>query len=290
MGKFISYNGNVLPKSQAKIAASNRGTLYGDGVFETMRCKGIIPPFYDLHWQRLQAGLSFLKMDFREVFSKQSLLVAIQQLLHKEKMYTACSVRVNCFRKEGGKYTPTNHGVEFFIEAFPLKTETYQLNSKGLKVGIFETVPKPASLLSNLKHSNALPLILAGIHKTERKWDDCILLNEKESLVEAVASNVYIKIGNKLVTPSLATGCVNGTIRKLMPQLAAQAELEYMEEDFIHPDILNHAEEVFFSNAIAGIQWAVAYNKRRYFYQTAQQLTTLLNAVFEQEHVRMSAL
>lgn len=288
MGQYISWNGTILPKAKANVAVSNRGTLYGDGLFETMRCKGIIPPFYDLHWERLEAGLRFLKMDFQAAFSKKSLLDSIQLLIHKEKLYNACSVRVNCFRKEGGKYTPTNNEVEYFIEAFPVKQPAYELNKTGLKLGIFEGVPKPISPLSNIKHSNALPLILAGIYKTERKWDDCFLLNERESLVEATSSNIFIKIENKIITPSLSSGCVNGTIRKIMPILAKQAEIEFQEENFIHPDILNHADEVFLSNAVSGIQWVVAYNKLRYFYQTAQKLTKSLNTYFEQEHARMA--
>lgn len=288
MGKYILWNGSIVPKETANISVTNRGTLYGDGLFETMRCKGIIPPFYDLHWNRLESGLQFLKIDFQHTFNKQTLLESIQQLIHKEKFYNACSVRVNCFRKEGGKYTPTNNDLEYFIEAFPLPETSFTLNKKGLKTGIFEGVPKPISPLSKFKHSNALPSILAGIYKTEQKLDDCFLLNEHDSLVEAISSNIYIKKGNKLFTPALSTGCVNGTIRRIMPLLANQAGLELSEEAFIHPDILNDADEVFVTNAISGIQWVVAYNRKRYFYQTSQKLIWLLNAYFEEQHTLLA--
>lgn len=290
MGRFILYNGTILPKSKAKIPAYNRGTLYGDGLFETMRCKGIIPPFFDLHWDRLETGLQFLKMDFQSTFNKQELYTSIQKLIHKEKYYNACSVRVNCFRREGGKYTPTNNEVDYFAEAFPLNSVAFTLNKAGLKTGIFEGVPKPVSPLSRFKHSSALPLVLAGIHKLERNWDDCFLLNDKESLVEAISSNIFIKIEDKIITPALSSGCVDGTIRKIIPILAAQANIEYREENYIHPDILNHAEEVFITNAISGIQWVVAYNKKRYFYQTAQCFTELLNSYFQKEHSRLATL
>lgn len=288
MGKYILYNGTIFPKSKAKIPVYNRGTLYGDGLFETMRCKGIIPPFFDLHWERLESGLTFLKMDFQSAFSKDSLFTSIQQLIHKEKYYNSCRVRVNCFRKEGGKYTPTTNEVEYFVEAFPLENTGYTLNATGLKMGIFEGVPKPISPLSRFKHTNALPLILAGIHKVERNWDDCFILNDRDGLVEAISSNIFIKVENKIITPALSSGCVDGTIRKVIPILAEKAQLEFQEENFIHPDILNRADEVFITNAISGIQWVVAYNKRRYFYQTAQHFTNLLNTYFEKEHSRMA--
>lgn len=288
MGRYILWNGKIIPKEKATVPVCNRGTLYGDGLFETMRCKGIIPPFYSLHWDRLEAGLKSIKMNYSNAFTKKTLFQSIQKLLHKEKLYNASSIRVNCFRKEGGRYTPLRHEIDYFIEAFPLDSTQYLLNEQGLKVGLFEEVPKPISPLSNLKHSNALPLILAGIHKEEKKWDECFLLNNKDSLVEAISSNLYIKVNDRIITPSLATGCVNGTIRKIMPRIAQKAGIILEQHDYISPEILDVADEVFISNAVMGIQWVVAYNKRRYFYQTAKVFNQLLNEYFEEKHAELA--
>lgn len=288
MGNFILWNGEIIPKNQATVPVYNRGTLYGDGLFETMRCKGVVPPFYALHWNRLESGLKYLKMNYNEAFTKKTLFASIQKLIRREKLFKACSIRINCFRKEGGKYTPEKHEIDYFIEAFPLESTQFTLNKKGLKVGLFEEIPKPLSPLSNIKHSNALPLILAGIHKTEKEWDECFLLNTKDSLVEAVSSNLYIKIKNRIITPSLDAGCVNGTIRKIMPAIVQKAGFVMEEHEYINPEILDEAEEVFISNAVSGIQWIVAYNKKRYFYQTAQLLNQLLNEHFEEKHAEMA--
>lgn len=288
MGQYVIRNGELLRKENASLPLDNRGTLYGDGLFETMRCKGVIIPFYDLHWERLTAGLTMLKMDYETSFNKETLWNAIQRILHKEKMYVGASVRVNCIRKIGGKYTPTNNGVDYFIEAFVLKEDEYILNQPGLKLGLYTEVPKPISPISQFKNSNAIPMILAGIYAQSIQVDECLLLNSRGYITESISSNVFFKMGNDMLTPSLETGCVNGTMRKIMMDLIPKAGFNLLESDCLTPDLLNASDEVFITNAVAGIKWVVAYERKRYFYKTSQALLHQLNTHFHQMHTRYS--
>ncbi len=288
MGKYVILNGAILPKEQAFLRVDNRGTLYGDGLFETMRCKGVIPPFFNLHWQRLSAGLHFLKMDYSMSFSKETLLQSIQRLLTKEKLFFGSSVRINCIRKTGGKYTPTQNGIDYFIEAFPLENDEFALNKEGLNIGLFDAVPKPVSPLSAFKNSNATPMVLAGIEAREMNWDECLLYNTNGHLCESISSNVFFKVGNEIATPSLAAGCVDGTVRKLLLDIIPKAGYRFFEIDNIHDEILNTAEEVFLTNAVAGIKWVSGFGRKRYFYKTSQILMDALNREFNAMHIEMS--
>jgi len=60
---ILWLNGRFLPAEEAAISPLDRGFLYGDGVFETMRCESGRVFFLDDHLQRLSASLD----DFRIV-------------------------------------------------------------------------------------------------------------------------------------------------------------------------------------------------------------------------------
>ncbi len=288
MGKNVIFNGELLPKSKASLPLDNRGTLYGDGLFETMRCKGVIPPFYNLHWQRLTEGIAFLKMQYEKAFSKNSLLQQINRLIISEKFYSGCSVRINCIRKAGGKYTPTHQGIDYFIEAFELKDEEYTLNPEGLNIGLFKDLQKATGTYGNFKNSNATLSVLGGLASKENNWDECLLFNTSGYLTESTSSNLFIKIGNDIATPSLSTGCVNGTIRKVLMEIIPSTGVKIHELDNLNEEVLLNAEEVFLTNAVSGIRWVGGYQRKRYFFQYARELMTLLNQAFNENHLKLS--
>ena len=119
---------------------------------------------------------------------------------------------------------------------------------------VISETKKPIHLLSNLKTGNCLQYVLAGIYNQQQKLDDCLILNEKGSIAEAISSNVFFVKGNSLFTPGAGEGCVLGVMRKKILMSASKyfdavAECEVLREDLLGFD------EVYLSNAIHGIKW-----------------------------------
>lgn len=274
--RHLSYNGELFPVDNFSISHTNRAFRYGDGLFETIRSKGTSIPFFDYHFDRLSRGMDLLQMQ-RGHLHKDFLRDAVERLIKRDKLFTGNSIRISVFRKEGGKYTPTTNEADVLIELEPLNDKCFVLNNRGLFVDVFEDHPKLASEIGNFKNSSSIQLVLAGIYKKKHKLDDVLILNEKNHLVEALYSNVFLYKDKKLVTPSLNTGCVDGVMRRVIKDIAKAHKMVFEESETLVPEDLLTAEEVLVSNALRGVNWVVAYKSKRYLYKMSRFLNDEIN-------------
>jgi branched-chain amino acid aminotransferase len=274
---YVNYNGMFHSEKEYVISPKNRAFRYGDGLFESIKFINGKALFFHDHYARMNVGMKYLKMGFDKFgFSEQYLHKEIIKTVEKNKASNSSNVRLQVFRNYGGKYTPTKNECSFIIEVEPIPDAFYKLNEKGLKLGIFEEEVKPLSLLSNFKTCNAMIYILAGLYKVENAFDDVLILNHKNTIAEAVSSNVFIARNDEFHTPPLTDGCVDGVMRKQVISLLKSQNKNVIERTLI-PENLLTADEVFLTNTIAGITWVVAFKQKRYFNNHSRKLIDLLN-------------
>ena len=60
--EFVWLNDNLIPLDHARVSVNDRGLLYGDGLFETLRVVNGQPFRWAQHLERLQHGADFLKI------------------------------------------------------------------------------------------------------------------------------------------------------------------------------------------------------------------------------------
>lgn len=273
---YVNFNGQIEPSDKALLVLNNRAFRYGDGVFESMRVsKGRIP-FLKEHLERLQRACAFLKLNLPAELLSNHLASQLHELIQKNGIIDGGKIRLTIYRKDGGLYTPESNHANYSIEATGLEQGQFELNTKGLLVDLFPDIKKQIHALSNFKSNNCLPYVMAGIHKTEKKLDDCLLLNEKGHVCEAISSNVFLVINGALYTPALSEGCLDGVMRKIILQEAPKHRINIYEPAIMPNDLLR-ADEVFLSNSIQGIQWIGSYKNKRYFNSVAKKITGILN-------------
>ncbi|MCB0518771.1 MAG: aminotransferase class IV [Lewinellaceae bacterium] len=247
-------NGRILPGNQASLTVGNRAFRYGDGLFESIRVFEGKMPFFDQHWQRLLEGMKLLKFEVPDSYSPAFFQQEIAQLT---KQCGNWRVRLTIFRTEGGLYTPVSDMPEFLIEASALESSQFQLNENGLTIGTYDEMLLLSSnhpAIQSFKTCNALPLVLAGIYKKKQGWDECLLLNQLGRVACCGNANVFLVKNNVLHTPSLGEGCVAGTMRKLILELAMELEMQVVQSP-VHLKEIGSADEIFLTNAIQGIRW-----------------------------------
>lgn len=282
MDTIISHNGVLIPEKEFHVSSSNRAFRYGDGFFETIRTKGTEPYFWDSHWNRISYALQILQMDKELGYTSGKLKDDITRLINKLQYFKENRVRISFWRKPGGLYTPTNNGFDYIIEVWPEQEYGYPLNKKGLYIGIHYQYPKLSGKLSRIKSLNCQPLIMAGLYRKQKKWDDCLITNEKGLIIESLSSNLFYIKNDMLVTPSLDSGCVDGVMRRQVVDIAADNKYGILEVEGITEMMLEEAEEIFITNAIKGIQWVVALGERRYFYKKTRELARALNNIISE--------
>ena len=122
----------------------------------------------------------------------------------------------------------------------------YKQNN-AISLCFYEKECKTLGTLSNIKSVNSLVSVLASIHANENNFDNAILFNTLGNIIEATNANIFISKHDTIYTPSLADGCVDGTMRKWVSN-----ELDVVEKSISSFEILD-AEEVFVTNASSGV-------------------------------------
>ncbi len=272
--RYINYNGTIHPEHEQLLPVTNRGFRYGDSFFETMAMFNKKIPLIDYHWSRIEFTAEVLSTHLPKRFHKESFENMLLDLASVNDAMKNGRVRLQFFRKGGGLYLPLEDeelGYTFSLDK--IENERFETGD-GLKIGVREDCWKPVSMTSDLKTSSALMYVLAAQFARAGGWDECILLNDAESICEAVQSNVFLIKGEKVITPHLDSGCVNGVMRTYLISLL---EDDVFEEREVEVKELLEADEILLTNAVRGIQWVREFEGKVYGNKKAVELTALLN-------------
>ena len=251
---YFNYNGKFLKEGTTRIGADSRALRYGDGLFETMKIKNGKIELVDEHFARLWKGMQVLQFDVPKHFSPEKLEEQIIALAKKNTHQSGARVRLSIIRGDGGLFDAKNHTPHFIIQTWPLPEGNGEWNSNGLVAGIYSEVKKSCDILSNLKHNNYLPYVLAALQAKKEKWNDAILLNAAGNICDSTIANIFLVKNEIIYTPALSEGCVAGVMRQALLQFL-KANNYQMEERAVTEVELFAADEVFFTNSMYNIRW-----------------------------------
>ncbi|MCB9359702.1 MAG: aminotransferase class IV [Flavobacteriales bacterium] len=272
---YINYNGKLYLSEERIFTINNRAFKYGDALFETIRVINGKLCFVDDHFKRLMQGEELLKMKPCDI-SSHEIISQIEELIVKNNITEGGRVRLTVFRDADGFYQPSNEKKAYVIEAKPIDNNYFELNAKGFKIDIYNEQRRSTSKFSNIKTTNSLPQILAGIYSKENELDECLMLNKHGRIAEATSSNVFLYKNNNIYTPSLDEGCVDGVMRKQILKIAEKLNINIFE-GMVNGSMLLQADELFLTNAVKGIQWVEFFKDKQYTNETIQQIITELN-------------
>jgi branched-chain amino acid aminotransferase len=272
---MINFNG-ILQDSDTNLLDQNRGFLYGDGVFETLKIVGGKILFFEDHYFRLMAAMRIVRMEIPMNFTLEYLEEQVLSLVEKNKIEQSARARITVYRNNGGLYLPTNNTVSFLIQTSAIENPVYSISEKEYEVDLYKDFYIPKQLLSTLKTTNKMIHVTGSIYAKENDLDNCILLNDSKNVVEALQGNLFMRMGNTLITPPISEGCLNGIMRKQILSLAKKETNLEVVEQVISPFDLQKADELFVTNVIRGIQPITKYRKKEFEQDTAKVLNTIL--------------
>lgn len=240
--KLIFLNRSFVPENTASFSVFDRGLLYGDGLFETVRIYG--GKFFRLgaHLRRMFDGAKVLGIkipythDEMEIFTRE--LAMTNQILDG-------FARIVLSRGEGylgfsphGCTTP--HVVICARErqvAFRSK-ETWRLTFHKRAVA-----PLPLKSLSYLPH------ILAKKQAEDDGFDDAIVFDAAGTAIECTGSNLFLWKDGRLITPPLSTGCLPGITRAEIIKVARKEKIHVVEKKFGAKEC-RKADGIFITNSL----------------------------------------
>ena len=274
---MINYNGDIIMQSGLRVE-QNRGFLYGDSIFDTVKTLNGRVLFSEDHYFRLMASLRIARMDIAMNFTldyMESEIIKLTETLNSGLSYR---VRISFYRRPGGRYLPANRETEFVITAEPLTEALYSINTAPYEVELYKDFFVAKQLLSSLKTNNRIINTLASIFADENDYNNCLLINDEKNVIEAIQGNIFMLSGTMLTTPPISDGCLNGVMRKQILEIAKKIEGIEVIEKSISPFELQKADELFITNVITGIQPITKYRKKEFASAFSHELVKRLNA------------
>ena len=273
---MINFNGNIQDTSNFAIE-NNRGFLFGDAIFETIKVNGTKILFLEEHYLRLMASMRICRMEIPMNFTMEFMEEEILKLIEIQSNKISNRIRFSVFRSADGFYNPTSNDVQFVITCSKLSSEKYVFLPLNYEVELFKDFHVSKHLLSTLKTNNKMINVVASVFAKENGFDNCLLINDDKNVVEAINGNLFMKMGNQLITPPTLDGCLNGIMRKQILAIANKMENIEMIEKSISPFDLQKADELFITNVITGIQPITKYRKKEFTSEVSKEITELLN-------------
>ena len=251
----VWHEGRVTAAAEAQVAATDRGLLYGDGVFETLRAYGGEPFRLQAHVERLFAGAAALSIP--PPCGPEELADAVRETLRAGGLREAY-VRITLTRGVGGApgeltaYGPPT----LLIHARPYAGYAPELYERGMRAMFTRARRNETSPLARIKSLNYLDNCLARAQAAEEGFDEALVLNTRGRIVEATAANLFLVRAGRVVTPPVADGILPGITRAVVMELVPVAQESLGVVEFWS------AQEAFLTNSLMEIMPLVAIRAR----------------------------
>lgn len=232
-----------LPATQ--VPAVDRGLNYGDGLFETMRVHHGKVCLLERHLARLRASCRRIDLPYPGDDALAADIARLQPAAEGEGV-----LRLVLTRGDGGRgYAPSPNAVARRIVAlYPLPELP-----DTLTVGVCTTRVGRSPTLGGLKHLGRLEQVLGAAESAAAGWDEGLMLDEYDRVVEGTRHNLFFARDGQWFTPPLDACGVAGVMRGMVMEALAtlgrgggEASLRY--------DELHEIEELLLCNAVVGVR------------------------------------
>ncbi len=244
----VYLNGEFVPRDEARVSAFDRGFLYGDALFETVRAYGGKPFLLEEHLARMAGSARELGIPLP---AEDELAGAVRALIERNGLGDAY-VRITVSRgihagalAPDGPTEPT-----VLVEARKLHPYPAELYERGAKLTVSSFTHESASRVRRHKTTSYITSVLAKREAKQRGADEALLLDAAGHIAEGATSNVFCVVRGNLVTPPLERRIiVTLLIWAAVIRIARNAGMDVSEVRFGVTELAG-ADEIFLTNSL----------------------------------------
>jgi len=255
------------------IPITDRGLLYGDGLFETIRLHRGSPIFWSGHMQRLLDGCRRLELPPP---NPDQLLSEVRQVSGNAGRAVAKIIVTRGRGARGYRALPDTVPTRV-VMALPWPELPVDAETAGVTARWCETCLARQPRLAGLKHLNRLEQVLA-----RAEWQDDYtegVMRDAEGLViEGTMSNLFLVHRDTLITPDLSQCGVAGVMRAAVLEHAKQCGIPHAVRPVTVP-MVEEADSLFLTNSLIGI-WPIVRLETRH-YEVAGKITQTLQTALQ---------
>lgn len=224
----------IRPSDSYAFRPTDSVVSHGMALFETLRIAEGQLLFWRRHWDRLLESAHFFNLGEELASSEDSVLTAIRSF-YQEELGGSAILKLSLFRSNSGLNLMiyTRDAMEFTGAKTLCLNVDYPINEKSLITG-----HKTHNYFENM-------WLLQAARK--QGYYDYLRLNSANTIAETCVSNVFIKLKDRFVTPSLRSGVLPGVIRSVM------LELDILSESIVEVNDLRKMDAIYLGNSVQGI-------------------------------------
>lgn len=280
----VCINGKFINIDDAKISVFDRGFLYGDGIFETMRSYAGKVFKIGEHLERLFASLKIMKI--KSPYTKKYFADCIYRSLKINKLKGAY-IRLTITRGEGrfGLSFNDNFRPNVVIVTKEFGEYPEAVYRRGISAKVVKMRQNEYSPVSKIKSLNFLNYILARLDAKLEGCDEAILANTKGSIAEGATSNIFLVKGDNLITPSEDAGILSGITRAVIIGIAKRLRFKVKEKPISYRELLG-ADEVFLTNSLVEVLPVTNINAKKIGQGSVGDITKLLRISYQKQVIK----
>ncbi|MBU0687350.1 MAG: aminotransferase class IV [Candidatus Margulisbacteria bacterium] len=241
----VFINGKIIDSRNAEISIFDRGFLYGDGLFESLRTYNCKPFLLDEHLARLFKSARLLKIKIP--YSKLKIKNNIARLIKINKFKEAY-IKIIVTRGEAKSHGLSTKNVKGKANVIIIIEKL----KRSPKKSNWKIITKTTTHSSTIKSLDYLNNILAKTEAEKKGADETILIDPQGYVLEGTVSNIFIVKNGILITPPLSLPILPGVTRQFIMKLARKLKIKVQEKKIKLKDLKN-ADECFLTFSGEGI-------------------------------------
>jgi branched-chain amino acid aminotransferase len=263
---YVLIGGRVVRGDRARVSVFDRGFLYGDSVYEVLRCYSGAPFALAEHHRRLVE--SARRIGFELPFDAAALSRALSRVLRVAGLDGPASpdayVRVIVTRGGGplGLDPALAERPMLVVIALPAHAPPPSAYERGVSIALVDESAHPRGVDPRVKSGNYLASVTAMARARAAGAHEALRVDRRGRITEGASSNLFVVMGRTLRTPPLSAGILEGVTRAHVIALARGQSLRVVERA---PTVaeLARADEAFVTSSIREIVPVVRVFDRR---------------------------
>jgi branched-chain amino acid aminotransferase len=244
---YVWLNDTLLPVSEARVSVNDRGFLYGDGFFETLKAEGGRLCFLADHLKRLEASAHAFRLPFPQGIDWQD---RVHRLLDANGLADGpAAIKILLTRGEvAGLGLPADSRPTLVIYARPYDPPGPEEYVRGWPAATFPE--RRSTFVGRHKSLNYLFYLAARQYALDRGAKEALILESDGLVSEGAATSIIFLKERRYFTPQTQSALAGVTLAVLARALARQG-LKLGPEP-IQPADLKEADGLWLANSLMG--------------------------------------
>ncbi len=237
----VFHNDTLLPIGRVRLSPGQAGLICGWGIFTTLRISRGEAFAYERHWRRLEKDAALTRLPMPYTAAK--VRVHLHEVIRANQVSEGCA-RIYLVYNTVGFWQSDEKQPQVDLIIYSASLPEHR---ETVRLALREQGRHATSPLAGVKSISWLNNVWAVSEAAREGFDEVVMLNERGEVAECTSANIFAVKSEKILTPPLNSGCLEGVTRGILMEIAPEAGVSVVEQA-LRPEDLYSADEVFISS------------------------------------------